>query len=268
MTTTPPQRTVSEPRNGFGIAALALAIVGLVFGLIPLTGFLALILGAIAVLFGLLGFGRVRKGIASNKVMSLAGTALGAVAVVLGIWGMTIVFGAVDDLASEFESLGRGSQETQQEAGGANSMTAGDRGNPIANGESARVGDWGVTFSATRLDATAAVLAENQFNDPPAAGRQFVMGEVTVAYVGDDTGLAWVDLNFRVLGSAGNTFGSGTSDYCGVYPNPISDHGELFPGATATANVCTSVPSDQLDGAVWLVEEAFSRDGRVFFAMD
>ena len=92
------------PRNGFGIAALCLALGGLVFGLVPFTGFIALILGALALLFGLLGLGRVRKGAATNKTMSIVGSVLGAAAVALGIWGMVIVFNAVDDLSDNLRS--------------------------------------------------------------------------------------------------------------------------------------------------------------------
>jgi hypothetical protein len=97
------------PRNGFGITALVLALIGLVFGIVPLTGFLALILGGLAVLFGLLGVARVRKGAATNKVMSWIGTGLGAVVVALGIWGMTIVFGAVEQLDRDMQDLSNGS---------------------------------------------------------------------------------------------------------------------------------------------------------------
>ncbi|MGH3785863.1 MAG: hypothetical protein ACRDRG_04780 [Pseudonocardiaceae bacterium] len=97
---------VAPPRNGFGITALVLALVGLVFGLVPFTGFLALILGGLAVLFGLLGWARTRRGEATNRKMAAIGTVLGAVVAALGIWGMTIVFGAVDDLDKALDGQG------------------------------------------------------------------------------------------------------------------------------------------------------------------
>ncbi|WP_317493977.1 DUF4190 domain-containing protein [Haloechinothrix sp. LS1_15] len=95
-----------EPRNGFGITALVLALIGLVLGLVPFTGFIALILGALAVLFGFLGWGRARRGTATNTKMSVIGSLLGAGAIALGIWGMTIVFGAVEELSDELEEIG------------------------------------------------------------------------------------------------------------------------------------------------------------------
>lgn len=95
-----------EPKNGFGIAALCLAIPGLVFGLIPLTGFIALICGALAVIFGLLGHGRARRKVATNKGMAITSTILGVGAIGLGILGMSIVFNTVDELDNELKKTG------------------------------------------------------------------------------------------------------------------------------------------------------------------
>jgi hypothetical protein len=101
-----PVQQIHEPRNGFGITALVLAIIGLVFGFIPITGFIALILGALAVLFGLLGWGRVRRGAATNKKMTMIGALLGAGAIALGVWGMVTVFTVVDELGRDLEQIG------------------------------------------------------------------------------------------------------------------------------------------------------------------
>ena len=80
------------PRNGFGVTALCLALPGSVFGFFPLTGFLALVLGALALLFGLLGVARARKGLASNRGMSMLGAVLGACVLVAGIWGVVTLY--------------------------------------------------------------------------------------------------------------------------------------------------------------------------------
>jgi uncharacterized membrane protein len=67
-------------------------VVGLIaicLGLIPLFGLGAIIGGIIAVVFGLLGFARARRGVATNKKMSLIGTIAGVLAGALGIWGNT-----------------------------------------------------------------------------------------------------------------------------------------------------------------------------------
>lgn len=146
----------------------------------------------------------------------------------------------------------------------------GTRQNPVPAGTTVKVGDWEVMLGPTNLNANDVVAAENQFNEPPAAGRQFVMVPVEVTYAGSDSGAAWIDLSIKFLGSGGNTFGSGASqeDYCGVIPNPMHSLGEMFPGAKGAANECVSVPADQIEGGAWIVEETLSFDNnRVFFAL-
>lgn len=102
----PQPQYAPQPRNGFGITALVLALIGAVFALIPLTGFLALILGALALLFGLMGFFRARKGAATNTKMSAISAGLGALVAVAGIWGMTVVVGAVDQFGKDLDAIG------------------------------------------------------------------------------------------------------------------------------------------------------------------
>ncbi|GAA5134778.1 DUF4190 domain-containing protein [Pseudonocardia adelaidensis] len=88
-------------RNGLGLAAAIVAPVGIVFGLVPLTGFIAVICALVAVPLALVGWSRVRRGKATNGKTAMTGLVLGAGALALGVWGMTIVFGAVDQLAED-----------------------------------------------------------------------------------------------------------------------------------------------------------------------
>lgn len=147
-------------------------------------------------------------------------------------------------------------------AGGSNSRTS-----PVAVGTAVEVGDWTVTLDATNTDATAAIKTGNEFNDDPAAGRQFVMVKAALAYNGDEPQQPSFDLQFTFVGGAGNSFGSGgLDDYCGSIPESLTEVGEMFPDAKATGNECVSVPSDQLAGGVWSVEAGFGNDP-VFFAL-
>lgn len=145
----------------------------------------------------------------------------------------------------------------------------GTRTNPLPLNTTARIGDWEVTILSVTKDANEQVMAENQFNDPPAEGRQFVMAEVEATYVGEDSGTFWVDMSDKYYGASGNTFGSSMEDSCGVIPNGMSDQGETFPDGTVTGNLCWSVPTDQIDGGAIIVEASFSMDSdRVFFAIE
>ncbi|MGH3607095.1 MAG: DUF4190 domain-containing protein, partial [Pseudonocardiaceae bacterium] len=78
---TPP----GQPRNGFGVAALVLGILALVLSWTVLGG---IVFGILALIFGLLGRGRAKRGEATNGGLSLAG-------VVLGIIGLLIAIGLI-----------------------------------------------------------------------------------------------------------------------------------------------------------------------------
>lgn len=108
---------VAAPRNGVGVAALCLALIGLgaavagpclvlvapplgavvpVGALVTGLGVLAVGAGALAVLFGLIGRARVRRDVATNPRTSVAGAALGALALALGVAGGLFPSAALD----------------------------------------------------------------------------------------------------------------------------------------------------------------------------
>lgn len=78
----PPPGVHQAPRNGAGIAALIVAVAGIVTALSVIGG---VALGLAAVVLGLIGRGRVKRGEADNGGVALAGIVLGALAVVAGI---------------------------------------------------------------------------------------------------------------------------------------------------------------------------------------
>lgn len=89
--------------NGLAIAALVLGVVGAVFGLIPLTGFIAIICGVLAIAFGIPAWRAAR--VRGRRAMAIAGTILGVIALALGVWGTVIVADAASDLDRELDKL-------------------------------------------------------------------------------------------------------------------------------------------------------------------
>ena len=177
----------------------------------------------------------------------------------------------VDTEEAASESEGRDEPAVEEEEGAADTdeLALGTRDNPLPVGTRIEMGDWTLAVTEVTLDATEQVMAENEFNDPPVEGRQFVLFEVEATYEGEESGTAWLDFSWAIVGSAGNTFGTGMDDYCGVIPNPLDDTGETFPGGNVAGNVCVSVDSDQVDGATIRIEETFSFDDtRAFYALD
>lgn len=72
----------NAPRNGMGIAALIVAIGGIVTALSVVGG---IVLGAVAVVLGIVGHGRVKRGEADNAGVAISGVVLGLLAVIAGI---------------------------------------------------------------------------------------------------------------------------------------------------------------------------------------
>ena len=82
----------SVPRgNGWGVAALVLGIVAVVFSLIPVMGVVAFVLGPLAVLFGIVG--ATRK--FAKKGTAVAGLVLGILSVVIAAIWMAVLAAAV-----------------------------------------------------------------------------------------------------------------------------------------------------------------------------
>ena len=138
----------------------------------------------------------------------------------------------------------------------------GTRQNPIPVGEAAQVDDYMVTVLGYEGDGTQAVLDENEFNEPPPAGEVFSLIRLQFEYVGDESGDPWADLFWSGIGDS--NVASDTGD-CSTYPESAFDVGELFPGGVAESNICLTVPEDDVDSLVLILEGFLS--GRVFFAL-
>lgn len=96
------QTPTAKAGNGLAVTAMVLGIIGVLFGIIPLTFFIAWILGVLALVFGFIGRGKARRG-ASGKGQATAGIVLGVIALGLGVWGVVLVSDAVDDIDDAFE---------------------------------------------------------------------------------------------------------------------------------------------------------------------
>lgn len=147
--------------NGFAVTALVLGIVGALFGLIPLTSFIALPLGVIGLVFGIVAVVLALRGRRGRKVMAIIGLALSAIALALGVWGMSILAKATDDLAKSVQSVGTPTQASASSASSPDeAATGGDRtsafGGTITFDDGTKVSvskPTARTFSQTSTDA-------------------------------------------------------------------------------------------------------------------
>lgn len=98
----------TAPKNGMGITALVLGIIGVAPSWIPIIGFLGSVLGILAIVFGIIAAVRVHTGSATNTVVSYVGIGLGVLALVVPM----LVFGLFTIAATE-QSAGTTSGSAQ-----------------------------------------------------------------------------------------------------------------------------------------------------------
>lgn len=94
-------------------------------------------------------------------------------------------------------------------------------------------------------DATEAVLIENQFNDPPGAGQQFLIVQLQATAGPEADGPFSASTRLRLLGPNGRTYTT-FQNRCGVIPGRF-ESGFGNPGATTIGNLCWAVPTEDVD---------------------
>lgn len=162
---------------------------------------------------------------------------------------------SADDLAATVAALETRVAGLEQRVAALEGDTAGDaasgtpearlgtRSNPLTIGKTGRIDGYVVRVVEVIPDGTDLVLAENQFNERPAADAQFHIVVVEVTYVGDEIGDPAFDLSFKGIGNAGIAYDSFAHN-CGVVPNDQYNYvGDLLPGDSIRFNVCWTVPS-------------------------
>lgn len=103
-----------------------------------------------------------------------------------------------------------------------------------------------IEIVAVNKDAWPLVQANNQFNDPPAAGRRMLLITVKITSVGDPEAepIRITQSNFKVVGDRHvvyNTYGEET--HCGVVPDALN--GVVAHEHSMTGAVCVQVPEDE-----------------------
>lgn len=130
---------------------------------------------------------------------------------------------------------------------------------------------WTTTIGQPR-DITDAVLAANDFNDPPPEGVRFVGFEAEMTLVEADVEPLAPSFNVRweiFGGSTARVYNSLTIDTesfgCGVTPNSFDDSAEAFPGGTLSGTVCLPIPEEDLGHPDTRVSLRFADGNRAIF---
>jgi len=160
--------------------------------------------------------------------------------------------------------FGSGSEEVPCEGAGCS------RSDPAPLGASVETSDGQVIrVIDVNLDAETAVLAADDFIEPPEPGNRMVLVEVEVDYEGEGDETVFVQSGqFSLTGSNNviyDSFDEGVS--CGFLNTEINQ--ELFPGGSARGDVCFQYPEGETD-LILIVEpfDSFGDESRRYLALE
>ncbi|MGW7417375.1 DUF4190 domain-containing protein [Streptomyces sp. NPDC054863] len=91
------------PRNGMGITSLLLGITGVVLGMVVVLFWMSWLPALLAVVFGFVALGHVKKGTATNKGMAVSGMILGMVGILLAVGGGVFAVTSLKDSVREID---------------------------------------------------------------------------------------------------------------------------------------------------------------------
>jgi hypothetical protein len=218
-------------RNAFGITALALALVGLVFCLMPITGIIGFGAGLLALLFGLLAFGRMRRGQASRG-LTITALVLAVITTIAGFFAMKTFFDIVD---------GIGRSDSPPAAVGAPADPA--AGEDAAQQQFAA----GQTVDRDGVQLTAEPLRKIK----PQYGEAMVCSKVTYRN-GSDQESSFNLLDWKIQNPAG------VQSPATFAQDDALQSGQLAPGGTVAGDVCIQDPGAA--GDYLIINEAFFAD--------
>ncbi|QEO10628.1 DUF4352 domain-containing protein [Protaetiibacter larvae] len=184
------------------------------------------------------------------------------IAIIVAIAG--IAAGVGDALDGDKPSVQLPSDEGGEDAAPEES-DAGTRDNPLPLGSTIEGRDWTVVVNSVTFGATDAVLAENQFNEAPAEGSEFILINITATYTGDDAdGQLAAFVGVEYVTPQGNTIDG--LDALVVAPGALDTMSTVYNGASVTGNIALAVPTADGTSGVLAVRPGMLSD-KVFVAV-
>ncbi|MGW7200564.1 DUF4190 domain-containing protein [Streptomyces chryseus] len=177
----PTPAPAAQARNGLGTAALILGIIGALSGLIPFFFWLAGILGIIALVMGLAGRGRAKRGGATNKGVALAGAILGLISLIMSVVGAVILFKAVDDAVDDINKATSSSSATKESGDGSAKSDGKNKGKKgKGKGKGGTAG--GTSDDAETLAAGDSAVYDDKLTVTASAPEPYTPGEYAIGH--------------------------------------------------------------------------------------
>jgi hypothetical protein len=124
------------------------------------------------------------------------------------------------------------------------------RSDALEVGTTSKIGDYKVTVTEVKPDATAEVQGMSDFNDPPKKG-QYLLATYEVTYEGKTEGQPGFELTLALSGSDHVQYDQCDASLGDTDP-PTLEH-----GGKATIKDCVDAPPAAIDGGVLLVKDGF-----------
>ena len=141
-----------------------------------------------------------------------------------------------------------------------------DRSVLAPKGSALSLGDgWYLSVVSYTPNATAAVMLENMFNSPPAAGFQFAIARIQATFTGAGSDTFDASFRMRSVGAA-NTSYSTFNDWCGVIPSEFPESTSVFTGGAISGNVCWAIRTTDASSLAMYDDPLFG-DGLHWFAL-
>lgn len=239
----PPVQPQSARKNGLGITALVLGLVGVPLAFIPLVGpFFGIPLGFLALTFAVFGVILAFRGRA-GKALPITGAVLGIASMAIGIGQAAVMASGLNEPAN----AGTDSAVVAPENPGAEQPAATARiGDTVTDGD--------LAFTVTNVQTGVASVGDEYYSETPDG--QYVIVEVTVRNVGTEPA-TFDDSSQYLYNAQGHRFSSDSA------ATMILDEGESFfneinPGNSVTGKIAFDMPEGATPTAIQLHGDMFS----------
>ncbi|MFD3421356.1 DUF4190 domain-containing protein [Streptomyces decoyicus] len=129
----------SQPRNGMGVTALVLGLVGVLLGVFIILFWMSWLPALLAVIFGSVGLSHARKGRATNKAMALSGLVLGIVGLLIAAGSAVFTVVAVKHVVDSTRAKVKEADEAKESAAAAEKARHLSFGEPYTFGNGLKV---------------------------------------------------------------------------------------------------------------------------------
>ncbi len=230
-----------QTKNGLGTAGLVLGIIGAV---LFWTIWVGVILGILALIFGLIGRSRAKRGEATNGGAALAGAILGGLAIVASVvWlivAVVIVSDAVDDINDELDKAKDGTSSSAPKDPTEDATDSGsDAGSDAADSDTAAFGDsWEYDDGVSVTVSEPAAYKPDEFAAGHEKGNTAIQFTITI----ENGGKEKLDITTALPSLRDGKGADAEMIFDGSYATKPFE-GTVLPGKKATAKFAFSIPA-------------------------